>query len=85
MTSSALLLLVLLMFWVLFARRQARTAINTRDKDTMTMAMTESMSGVDLVWTERGERLHLSRDCPALKRSSNLRSKTICRVCARDK
>ena len=83
---SMLLLLALMMFWVLFTRRQVRTVTNTCYKNTMTTAMmvTENMSGVELVWTERGERLHLSRDCPALKRSTHLRSKAICRICARD-
>jgi hypothetical protein len=42
------------------------------------------MSGVELVWTERGQRLHMSRDCVSLQRSHNLRSKTICKLCARD-
>ena len=91
---SALLLLVLLMFWVLRARRQVKPA-TTCDTDTMTM--TEGldvakpikngesyMGGVELVWTERGERLHMSRDCAAVKRSNHLWSKTICRLCARD-
>ena len=84
---SMLLLLALAMLWVTIARRQARTVINTCDQDTMTMSMmanTENMSGVELVWTERGERLHMSRECPAPKRSTRLRSKTICRLCARD-
>ena len=45
---SALLLLALLMLWMLFARNQARTAINTSDKDTMTTAMmtTENMESM---------------------------------------
>ena len=85
---GVLLLLVLATVWVKIARRQARTATNTFDKDTMIVSMmanTEKhMSGVELVWTERGERLHMSRECPALKRSTHLRSKTICRLCARD-
>ena len=42
------------------------------------------MSGVELVWTERGERLHMSRECVSLRSSTNLRSKSICRLCARD-
>jgi hypothetical protein len=42
------------------------------------------MSGVELVWTERGQRLHMSRDCVSLQRSFNLRSKTICKLCARN-
>jgi hypothetical protein len=42
------------------------------------------MSGVELVWTERGQRLHMSRDCVSLKRSHNLRSKSICKLCARN-
>ncbi len=42
------------------------------------------MSGVELVWTERGQRLHMSRDCVSLQRSLNLRSKTICKLCARN-
>ena len=42
------------------------------------------MSGVELVWTERGQRLHMSRECVSLQRSSNLRSKTSCKLCARD-
>ena len=51
--------------WVTFARRQARTVINPCDKDTMSMSMmanTEHMSGVELVRTERGERLQMSRE-----------------------
>ncbi len=43
-----LLLLVLHMFRVLRARRQAEPAIAC-DKDTMTMTMTENISGVALV------------------------------------
>ncbi len=84
---GVLVLLVLATVWVTFARRQARTVINPCDKDTMTMSMmanTEHMSGVELVWTERGERLHMSRECPALRNSKHLRSKTICKLCARD-
>ena len=84
---GVLLLLVLATVWVTIARRQARTATNTCDRDTMTMSVmanTENMSGVELVWTERGERLHMSRECPALSRSTHLRSKTVCRLCARD-
>ena len=42
------------------------------------------MCGVELVWTDRGARLHMSRDCVSLKRSHNLRSKTICKLCARN-
>jgi hypothetical protein len=42
------------------------------------------MSGVELVWTERGQRLHMSRDCVSLQRSNNLRSKAICKLCARN-
>ena len=48
------------------------------------MSNTEHMSGVELVWTERGGRLHMSRECPALRNSKHLRSKTICKLCARD-
>ncbi len=85
---GVLLLLVLATVWVTIARRQARTATNTCDKDTMTVSMManteKDMSGVELVWTERGERLHMSRECPALKGSTHLHSKTVCRLCARD-
>ena len=42
------------------------------------------MSGVELVWTERGERLHMSRDCVSLRNSTKLRSKSTRRLCARD-
>ena len=85
---GVLLLLVLATVWVTIARRQARTATNTCDKDTMTVSMMANaekhMSGVELVWTERGERLRMSRQCPALSRNTHLRSKTVCRLCARD-
>ena len=91
---SALLLLALLMFRVLCARRLARAAI-TCDKDTMTTTKgldvakpnkhgESYMSGVELVWTERGERLHMNRYCVSLQRSKHLRSKTLCKLCARD-
>ena len=82
-----LVLLVLATVRVSIARRPARTVINPCDKDTMTMSMmanTEHMSGVGLVWTERGERLRMSRECPALRNSRHLRSRTICKICARD-
>jgi hypothetical protein len=44
------------------------------------------MSGVELVWTDRGQRLHMSHDCIPLQRSWDLRlrSKTICVLCARN-
>jgi hypothetical protein len=83
---GVLLLLVLATVWATIARRQARTATNTCDKDTVTASMMANaekhMSGVELVWTERGERLHMSRECPAL--NSHLRGKAVCRLCARD-
>jgi hypothetical protein len=83
---ACVLLLVLATVWATIARRQARTATNTCDKDTVTASMMANaekhMSGVELVWTERGERLHMSRECPAL--NSHLRGKAVCRLCARD-
>ena len=66
---GVLVLLVQATVWVTFAIRKVRIVINPCDKDTMTMNMmanTENMSGVELVWTERGERPHMSRECPAL-------------------
>ena len=53
-TALSMLLLVLIMLQVLRASRHAMAA-TTRDQNTMTMAMTENMSGVELMWTERGE------------------------------
>ena len=84
---GVLVLLVLATVGWKVARVQARTVVDPCDKDTMTMSMmanTEHMSGVELVWSERGERLLISRECPALRNSKNLRSKAICKLCARD-